>query len=84
MKFLPAFLTLGLLACLAYMVWTNQYPYHWLPEDPADPNRVQRAQETIQTAVGYFGAFRTGAGLLMAGAILSLFFLMEEREKWEP
>ncbi len=81
MKFIPAFLFLGFFSCLAYMVWTNQYPYHLLPEDPADPNRLQRAQETIQTAVGYFGPMKTGAGLMMAGAIMSLFFVMERPEK---
>ncbi len=84
MKFLPAFLFLGFFSCLAYMVWTNQYPYHWLPEDPADPNRLQRAQATIQSAVGYFGAMKTGFGLLFAGLISSLYFVMEKPEKFEP
>lgn len=84
MKFIPAFFSLGFFSLLAYMVWTNQYPYHLLPDDPSDPNRLARAQETVQTAVGYFGSFNTGVGLMMAGAIVSLFFLMERPEKFEP
>lgn len=84
MKFVPAFLFLGFFSTLAYMVWTNQYPYHLLPEDPSDPNRIERAQETVQSAVGYFGSFNTGVGLLAAGAILALFFVMERPEKFEP
>ncbi len=84
MKFLAAFSVLGFFSSLAYMVWTNQYPYHWLPEDPADPNRLQRAEETVNTAVAYFGSMNTGIGLMMAGAIFSLYFVMEKQERWEP
>lgn len=84
MKFVPAFFFLGVFSVLAYMVWTNQFPFHLLPEDPNDPNRIARAQETVQSAVGYFGAFRTSIGLVMAGCILALYFVMERPEKFEP
>jgi len=84
MKFVPAFLFLGFFSVLAYMVWTNQYPYHLLPEDPNDPNRLARAQETVKSIVGYFGSLKTGLGLVMAGAIMALYFVMERPEKFEP
>jgi len=47
MKFIPAFLFLGFFSLLAYFVWTDQIPYYLLPEDPADPNRLERAQRFV-------------------------------------
>lgn len=82
-KFVPAFFCLGLFGAMAYMVWTSQYPFHLLPEDPGDPDRILRAEATMAKAVSVFGSFNTGLGLLMIGAISSVFFLMEKPEKPE-
>ncbi|MEM6409293.1 MAG: hypothetical protein AAF700_12880 [Pseudomonadota bacterium] len=81
MKFIPAFLSLFLFASLAYMVWTNQYPYHWLPEDPSDPNRLERAERFITQGVGYLGELKTSLILLGLGLASSLFFVMEPRDR---
>lgn len=84
MKFVPAFLSLGFFGVLAYFVWTDQIPYYLLPEDPADPNRLERAQRLVEQGIGYLGSLKTGAVLAGLGAIFSLFFIMEPREKYDP
>ena len=84
MKFIPAFLSLGFFAVLAYMVWTNEIPYHLLPEDPADPNRLERAERLVSQGIGYLGALKTGAILLGLGLISSLYFVMEPKDRYEP
>ena len=61
MKFIPAFLFLGFFSVLAYFVWTDQIPYYLLPEDPADPNRLERAQRLVNQGIGYLGSLKTGA-----------------------
>jgi hypothetical protein len=83
MKFIPAFLCLGFFSVLAYWVWTDQIPYYLLPEDPSDPNRLERAERYITQGIGYLGSLKTGAVLLGLGLITSLYFVMEPREKPE-
>jgi hypothetical protein len=84
MKFIPAFLSLGFFGVLAYFVWTDQIPYYLLPTDEADPNRLDRAEKLVEQGIGYLGALKTGAVLMGVGMILSLFFVMEPREKYDP
>lgn len=81
MKFIPAFLFLGLFSTLAYMVWFDEFPYHLIPVDEFnDPGRVQRVQDWVNGLVSYFGAFKTGLGLQIIGLVLSVFFVMEPKE----
>ena len=80
MKFIPAFLFLGIFSTLAYMVWFNEFPYHLIPTDEFnDPGRVARVQDFVNGLVSHFGAFRTGMGLLIAGLVLSVYFVMEPK-----
>ncbi len=81
MKFIPAFLFLGFFSLLAYFVWTDQIPYYLLPEDPADPNRLERAQRIVNQGIGYLGSLKTGAILMGFGMISSLFFVMDRKER---
>ena len=77
MKFIPAFLSLFLFSALAYMVWTGEYPYHLIPVDEyGDPDRVQRISGYVDDLVGKFGSMRTGAALMIAGLVLSLYCVM--------
>ena len=81
MKIIPAFLFLGFFSLLAYFVWTDQIPYYLLPEDPADPNRLERAERIVNQGIGYLGSQKTGAILLGLGLISSLFFMMDGRRR---
>lgn len=83
MKFVPAFLCLGLFSTLAYMVWTNEYPYHLIPLDEFDPGRVDRVRDFVDGLVGKFGALYTGTGLMIAGLVLSLYFVMDSGDEDE-
>ncbi len=80
MKFIPAFLSLFLFSALAYMVWTNEYPYHLIPVDEfGDPDRVARIQAYVDDLVGKFGAMKTGAALMITGLVLSLYCVMSPK-----
>lgn len=78
MKFIPAFLFLGLFSTLAYMVWFNEFPYHLIPTDEFnDPERVARVQAWVNEKISYFGSFKTGLGLMVAGLVISVYFVMD-------
>lgn len=82
MKFIPAFLFLGLFSSLAYMIWTNEFPYHLIPLDEFnDPGRVARVQSWVDGMIGHFGSFRTGAGFMIAGLVISVYFVMDPKSK---
>lgn len=82
MKFIPAFLFLGLFSALAYMVWTGEFPYHLIPVDEYnDPGRVARVEAWVNGMIGHFGAFKTGMGLMIAGLVISVYFVMDPKSK---
>ena len=80
MKFLPAFLFMGFFFTLAFMVWTDDFPYHLIPLDEYDPNRVSRIREVVEGLVGKFGTAYTSLGLMIAGCVTSLYFVMDKRD----
>ena len=80
MKFIPAFLFLGVFSTLAYMVWFDEFPYHLIPLDEFnDPGRVARVQDWVNGMIGHFGAFKTGLGLQIAGLVISVYFVMDPK-----
>lgn len=82
MKFIPAFLFLFMFSTLAYMVWTNEFPYHLIPVDEfADPGRVERIQAFVDGLVGKFGPMKTGTGLMILGLVSSLYWVMGPRDE---
>jgi len=84
MKFVAAFFFLGLFSTLAYMVWTNEFPYHLIPTDEFDPGRVDRIQGMVNGLIAHFGPVKTGWGLLIAGLVSSLYFVSGSKEEDVP
>ena len=70
MKFVQAFITLGLFGWLGYAVYTDTLPF-----GDGGSSKSRGIKTLIDNAIGQFGPEMTALGLLGFGVLLALFFV---------
>lgn len=74
MKFVQAFITLGLFGWLGYAVFTDTLPLG----DGGGSSKTNGLKTLIDNAIGQFGPDMTALGLFGFGVLLALFFVSRQ------
>ncbi|MEO3413353.1 hypothetical protein AAFO92_01715 [Roseovarius sp. CAU 1744] len=75
MRYVQAFVSLGLFGWLAYAVATDTFP-----GGDGGSSKTRAVKSVITSATDEFGTVQTALGLAVVGIVLAMFFLMRRSE----